>query len=113
MRIIVKSKILTQSNKDPKEGTNVRTRMNGAFYETFTITTGVQKGHTLVTNLSCRARDWIIEKMSNHNRIQLLEHGFSDLDYTDVTLLDTSTTNPWICWIDPPQIPGFVSTRVT
>lgn len=94
-RNIEAQQFLLHPIKDLKEGTNVRTCMNGAFSEAFaTTTTGIQQGNTIVPDLFCRARDWIIEKMSNHHRIQLLEHRFSDLDNADVTLLDTSTTNP-------------------
>lgn len=93
-RNIEAQQFLLHPIKDLKEGTNVRTCMNGAFSEAFATTTGVQQGHTIVPDLFCRARDSIIEKTSNHHRIQC----WSMASVTSIMPMSH-------CWIHPQQIP--------
>lgn len=65
------------------------------YSEAFMTSARVPRGCILASVLFCQAMELIINrKVTNHHRIQLPEHSFSDFYYAnDVALLDSSTTN--------------------
>jgi len=83
MRGVGVSSVLMNLIVDLHTATSARVRLAGRLSEPFTTTSGVRQGCVLALALFCRAMDYIMDRISRKDGIQVGQLTFTDIDYTD------------------------------